>query len=475
MFSTPGRSSGFLLVDFILRKIMITFVLCGGSGTRLWPISRDLMPKQFVPLFAGQSLFQKTIERNASHSEAFLIVSNEEQYFLAYDQLSSLGKEACFVLESASRSTAPAIALAALSVPSEKVVLVVPSDHLIENQRAYLDAVARARELAMEEYLVVFGIAPAYPETGFGYVRIEGNDVTAFKEKPDLDTARRYIEQGGYYWNSGMFCFKAGVFLEELSSHSPSIYEACVKAVENSERGEPLRIKREEMRRIPKESIDYAVMEKSGRVKGVCCDIGWSDLGSFESLYEALPKDDRGNTSSDAIAVQSKNNLVLGESRQIALVGIEEMMVVDTPDALLVARKGFGQQVREVVQALQAKNSELQKIHSTVHRPWGSYTVLQNTPGYKVKRIVVKPGKRLSLQKHHHRNEHWVVVSGSAIVTVGEKERLANPNEYSYIPAGCLHRLENPGKIDLVLMEVQVGEYTEEDDIVRVEDDFRRI
>ena len=279
-----------------------------------------------------------------------------------------------------------------------------------------------------------------------------------------------------YYWNSGMFCFKAGAFLDELKKHAPEIYENAKTALQNAKiQHSTLRIQHSHMEAIPDESIDYAVMEKSDRVKVVPCDIGWSDLGSFDALDEELPKDEAGNTRNDRlIAIDARDNLVLGDTRAIALVDVEDLIVVDTGDALLVSKKGSSQKVKQVVERLKASGSELPNTHLTVHRPWGTYTVLEETPGYKIKRIVVKPGKRLSLQKHFHRNEHWIVVSGTATVTVGDKKYLVRPNESTYIKMGEIHRLENEGKIPVVLIEAQVGEYTGEDDIVRLDDDFAR-
>ena len=455
---------------------MTTVVLCGGSGTRLWPISRNLLPKQFVSLFEGESLFQKSIRRNAALGGDLMIVSNAEQYFLAVDQLEILKREGDrFLLEPAGRNTAPAIALAAMTLPEDEILLVVPSDHLITNEDAYQDAVARAKEFAEEGALVTFGIQPEYPETGYGYIEAEGSQVLSFKEKPDAETARRYIEKGNYYWNSGMFCFTAKAYLDALKKHASGIFTACESALEKAKtEGNTLRITHEAMLEIPEQSIDYAVMEKAEQVCVVPCDIGWSDLGSFESLYDELPKDAEGNTVSNAIHIGSANNLVLSSERQIATIDLENLMIIDTADALLVARKGSGQKVRDVVKELKKRGGELHNIHLTAHRPWGTYTVLEDSERYKIKRIVVEPGKRLSLQKHFHRNEHWIVVSGTAKVTLEDKTMLVRANESTYIHAGQLHRLENPGRMDLVMIEVQVGEYLSEDDIVRVEDDFSR-
>ncbi len=455
---------------------MINVILSGGSGTRLWPISRTLMPKQFVKLFDGMSLFQKTLLRNKGICERTVVVSNSEQLFLALDQAEEVNEKGLsFLLEPVGRNTAPAIAMAAFGVDEDEILLVSSSDHLIKDEIAYKNAIAKALEFANDGYIVTFGIKPAYAETGYGYIESSGCDVLSFKEKPDAVTAEEYIKKGNFYWNSGMFCFRAGVLLDELKRYSPNIYEASCTAYQKAVRDdEKAKVRLDDMKAIPEDSIDYAVMEKSSLVKVVPCDIGWSDVGSFESLYAELEKDEQGNTGSSVINIDSKNNLILQSERQIATIGIEGLMIVDTPDALLVARQGCGQQVKNVVAKLKERGGELHNIHLTAHRPWGTYTILEEGSGYKIKSIVVAPGKRLSLQKHFHRNEHWVVVSGTAKVQNGDKELVIGANESTYIKAGVVHRLENPGLIDLVMIEVQVGEYVGEDDIVRIEDDFNR-
>ncbi len=455
---------------------MTNIILCGGSGTRLWPISRTLMPKQFVKLFENKSLFQLTVERNSKVCDKNLIVSNAEQYFLALDQLEEIDfKNNDYLLEPIGRNTAPAIALACMALDREEIVLVTPSDHLIKNEEEYKKVTQRAKELASQNYLVTFGIKPTFPETGFGYIESHNEDVKAFHEKPDFDTATKYLKAGNYFWNSGMFCFKAGVFLDELQKHSAQIYDASIQAFNHADKENIVRIKHEDMLEIKDDSIDYAVMEKSNIVKVVYSDIDWSDVGSFDALYDELPKDLNGNTlNSNHISIDSKNNLIYGNERRIATVDIEDCIIIDTGDALLISKKGSSQKVKNVVAELKGLNSQLHHIHLTASRPWGTYTVLEDTPGYKIKRIEVKPGKRLSLQKHFHRNEHWIVVSGTATVTVGSETRLVRPNESTYIKMGEVHRLENEGKIPVVLIEAQVGEYTGEDDIVRIDDDFKR-
>jgi mannose-1-phosphate guanylyltransferase len=454
---------------------MTNIILCGGSGTRLWPISRTLMPKQFVKLFDNKSLFQLTVERNSKVCKSQFIVSNTEQYFLALDQLEELEKENNkYLLEPVGRNTAPAIALACMALDSQEIVLVTPSDHLIKDEHEYAKVLLRAQELASKDNLVTFGITPSFAETGFGYIEAKGWDVVSFKEKPDFKTATEYLAAGNYYWNSGMFCFKAGVFLDELKKYSPEVYERSLVAFHNASQENMIRIKHEDMINIPEDSIDYAVMEKSSAVKVVPSNINWSDVGSFDALFEELPKDKNNNTLNDKyISIDSKNNLIYGKDKYIATIDIEDLIIVDTGDALLISKKGSSQKVKKVVAELK-KSTSLHNIHLTGYRPWGTYTVLEDRPGYKIKRIVVKPGKRLSLQKHFHRNEHWTVVSGTATVTVGNTTKLIRPNESTYIKMGEIHRLENEGKIPVVMIEVQVGEYTGEDDIIRIDDDFNR-
>ena len=456
---------------------MTNIILCGGNGTRLWPISRTLMPKQFVKLFDDKSLFQLTVERNSKVCDSQFIVSNAQQYFLALDQLEELHKNNNkYLLEPVGRNTAPAIALACLALNPEELVLVTPSDHLIKDEAEYKKVLQTAKELAEEDNLVTFGITPTFAETGFGYIEAEDFSVKAFHEKPDAETAQEYLNAGNYYWNSGMFLFKAGVFLEELKQYAPEVYESSLQAYNNAKESDEslIRIKHEDMLNIPEDSIDYAVMEKSTKVKVVPSNIDWSDVGSFDALFEEMPKDENNNTLTEKhIAIDSKNNLVYAKDKYVATVDVEDLIIVDTGDALLVSKKGSSQKVKEVVKEIK-KVSDLHNIHLTGHRPWGTYTVLEDTPGYKIKRIEVKPGKRLSLQKHYHRNEHWIVVSGTATVTVGDTTELIRPNESTYIKMGDLHRLSNEGKIPVVLIEAQVGEYTGEDDIVRVSDDFKR-
>jgi len=454
---------------------MTNLILCGGNGTRLWPISRKLMPKQFVKLFNNKSLFQLTVKRNSKICDSQYIVSNAEQYFLALDQLDELKKSNNkYLLEPVGRNTAPAIALACMDIAHDEIVLVTPSDHLIKDVKEYEKVLKQAKELALANNLVTFGITPLFAETGFGYIETDGLDAKAFHEKPDFETATKYLKEGNYYWNSGMFCFKAGVYLDELQKHSPEIFAACQVAYENANDDKIIRIKHDDMMKIPEDSIDYAVMEKSNIVKVIESNINWSDLGSFDALYEELPKDKNGNTiNKNYINIDSKNNLIYGSGRKIATVDIEDLIIVDTGDALLISKKGSSQKVKKAVDLVKL-DSELHNIHLTAHRPWGTYSILEDQERYKIKKIEVKPGKRLSLQKHFHRNEHWIVVSGTATVTVGDETRYVRPNESTYIKMGEVHRLANEGKILVVLIEAQVGEYTGEDDIVRLSDDYKR-
>ena len=459
--------------------MMINLILCGGCGTRLWPVSRTLMPKQFAKLFDGSSLFQGTVVTNSVACESQYAISNAEQYFLAKDQLSELsecGHDPRFMLEPVGRNTAPAIALACLSLDPHAVVLVSPSDHVIRKKEAYLKVLEKAEKFAEEGSLVTFGITPTSPETGYGYIEADGENVKRFVEKPNLEKAKEYLQSGNFYWNSGIFCFKVSTFLSELEKYAPDMFIACKAALANAKKeNQLLRVNYEDMMAIPANSIDYAVMEKSKKVKVVPSDIGWSDLGSFDALYGEYPHDEAGNNVNPKhIPVGTTNSLVIGQQRMVATIDLDKMLVVDTPDALLVAPLASSQKVKSVVEKLKFKKSPLTDVPQTVSRPWGTYSVLDDNERYKIKRIVVKPGKRLSLQKHLHRSEHWVVVSGTATCTVGEKIFYVRPNESTYIPVGEVHRLQNDGKLPLVIVEVQVGEYTGEDDIIRIQDDFKR-
>lgn len=458
---------------------MINLILCGGCGTRLWPVSRSLMPKQFAKLFDGFSLFQGTVVSNSIACESQYVISNADQYFLAKDQLSELsesGHHPRFMLEPVGRNTAPAIALACLSLDPNAIVLVSPSDHVIRKKEEYLKVLAKAEKLAEAGHLVTFGISPTGPETGYGYIEADGENVKRFVEKPNLEKAKEYLANGNFFWNSGIFCFKVSTFLGELEKYAPDMFVACKSAfVKAKKENELLRVQYEDMVEIPANSIDYAVMEKSNKVKVVPSDIGWSDLGSFDALYGEFPHDEAGNNVNPKhLPLGTTNSMVIGQQRLVATIDLDQMLVVDTPDALLVAPLSSSQKVKAVVEKLKQRRSPLTDVPQTVSRPWGAYSVLDDNERYKIKRIVVKPGKRLSLQKHLHRSEHWVVVSGTATCTVGDKTFYVRSNESTYIPMGELHRLQNEGKLPLVIVEVQVGEYTGEDDIIRLQDDFKR-
>jgi len=461
---------------------MVNVILCGGSGTRLWPISRENLPKQFLKMFENQSIFQKTVIRNRKFCNRVVIVSNDSQYFLAVDQLEEIGHDDfASIIEPMGRNTAASIAFSAFEAGDDEILFVTPSDHLIKDDENYKTAVEEGQRLAKDGNIVTFGIVPSSPQTGYGYIKAVkcenlACDVEEFKEKPDEKTAEEYLKAGNYFWNSGMFMFKAGVYLEELKTYAPDIYESAKKAYDNAKRSDFVRIKAEDMLEIRDESIDYAVMEYSKKIKMVKADIDWKDIGDFDALYEVLPKDENGNTINEKVLLlDSKNNFVFGKyKKQMVVSDINDLVIVDTPSALLVTKKGNGQKIKQIVKMLKEINPEVVKYGRTVYKPWGKYTVLEIDKKFIVKTIKVKPGKRLSLQKHFHRSEHWVVVKGIAEVTKGEEKFLLRPNESTYIKIGEVHRLANPGKIDLEIVEIQVGEYLSEDDIVRLEDDYAR-
>ena len=363
-----------------------------------------------------------------------------------------------------------------MSLDKDEICLVTPSDHLIKNQAAYEAVIAQAAALAAQDFIVTLGIKPSFAQTGFGYIKVGANgDVAGFFEKPNLETAQSYIKQGNFFWNSGIFVFRAEFFLKQMQKFAPEILKAAQNALKNAKKEPNLtRIKPEFMSQIPENSIDYALMEHSNALKLVRADFAWSDVGSFEALRGEFAPDTQGNViKANALLQDSCENFVFAQGdKLIAATDIKNLIIIDTPDALLVCPRNKAQRVKDLVGAVQG---EWRRVHTTAHRPWGSYTVLESAQGYKLKRLVVKPGKQLSLQKHFHRSEHWIVVSGTASVTVGDERRLVRPNESTYIKMGQLHRLANEGKIPLVIVEVQVGEYTGEDDIVRVEDDFSRV
>lgn len=461
---------------------MTIAILCGGSGTRLWPISRSLLPKQFAPLLKEGSFFTQTLQRNQSLelNASFQVITNQDYYFLIQDEAEKLNITIeNYILESIGKNTAPALFFSAINAleksGKDEIILALPSDHLIKNIPAYQESIKKAIDFAEKGFLVTFGIKPTLAHTGYGYIQCENNDVKNFVEKPNVELATKYLKEGNYFWNSGMFCFKASVLLSELKKYDKDLYQKCSLVYENSKKDNNyLRLNPELSVSIPDISIDYALMEKSKKVKCIVATFDWNDVGSFESLCEEWEKDSKGNAfKNEFISKNSQNNFIISD-KIVAGIGIEDLMIIDTNDCLLVSKKGESQAIKEIVSELKLSHPQLTQIHTTAHRPWGNYTILLESPNYKIKQLIVKPRSRLSLQKHFHRNEHWIVVSGSAIVTVGEKQIFLKANESTYIPMGEIHRLENPGKINLVMIEVQVGEYLGEDDIIRIEDDFRR-
>ena len=459
-------------------------LLSGGSGTRLWPLSREAYPKQFLPLAGEHTMLQDTWRRVAPLAGAApIVVANEEHRFLAAEQLRLVGVEhADIILEPVGRNTAPAIAAAALQASAngdDPLLLVLPSDHVVRDPEAFRAAVTAAIPDAEAGALVTFGIVPSAPETGFGYIQAaEGQgvrQVLRFVEKPDAATARGYLEAGGYYWNSGMFLFRASRYLAELGRFRPDILAAVRAAFAGAARdGDFIRLEREAFAACPADSIDYAVMEKTADARVLPVDIGWNDVGSWSALWEVSEQDGDGNArQGDVIAVDSRNSYAYAR-RLVALVGVEDLVVVETDDAVLVARKDRVQQVKDVVARLKSDQRSHAVLHREVHRPWGSYDSIDQDAGFQVKRIKVKPGARLSLQSHKHRAEHWIVVRGTARVTRDNDVFELHANQSTYIPLGARHRLENPGSEMLELIEVQSGSYLGEDDIVRYEDVYGR-
>lgn len=467
---------------------LIPVILCGGAGSRLWPVSRESHPKPFIRLADGQSLLQKAFLRGAQLPDTtqVLTVTNRDFLFKTEDEfreVNSARLPTSFVLEPFGRNTAAAVAAATVLVAEkepESVLLVLAADHLIADQAAFAAAVDSASALAQQGYLVTFGIQPDAPETGYGYIEAEGNQVKRFVEKPDAKTAAEYVQSGRFYWNSGMFCFKASTMLEEMQKHCPAVLEAVSACLANSRRAEGKGFTHSELDaelfgKVPEDSIDYAVMEKSDRVAVVPCNIGWSDIGSWSALGDLTSADENGNrVDGEALLHNVSNCSIRSDERLVGVVGVSDLIIVDTPDALLVANKASSQDVKHVYAELKARGHDSYKLHRTVHRPWGTYTVLEEGSRYKIKRIEVKPGECLSLQMHHHRSEHWIVVSGMARVVNGDHELFVAANESTYIPAGHKHRLENPGVVNLVMIEVQSGEYLGEDDIVRFQDNYGR-
>ncbi|KGQ17745.1 Mannose-1-phosphate guanylyltransferase [Lysobacter dokdonensis DS-58] len=460
-------------------------LLSGGSGTRLWPLSREAYPKQFLPLVGEQTMLQATWERVGPLSgQAPIVVANESHRFLVAEQLRQVGAPVPrILLEPVGRNTAPAIAVAAMQALADgddPLLLVLPSDHVVANVDAFRAAVREASPAAAGGALVTFGIVPTMPETGFGYIEADGaangvRHVKRFVEKPDSATAQRYLDAGGYYWNSGMFLFRASRVLEELARFRPDVVAACRSAFDSAKRdGDFVRLEADAFAACPSDSIDYAVMERTDAAMVLPVDIGWNDVGSWSALWDVTERDAQGNAHhGDVIAVDSRNSYAYA-TKLVALVGVDDLVVVDTDDAVLVARKDKVQQVKDVVAQLKAAQRTQVALHREVHRPWGSYDSVDVGDGFQVKRIKVKPGASLSLQSHAHRAEHWIVVRGVARVTRNDDVYDLRANESTYIPIGAKHRLENPGTQMLELIEVQSGAYLGEDDIVRYDDVYGR-
>lgn len=469
--------------------MLIPVILSGGSGTRLWPLSREALPKQFLKLTSEQSLLGDTLLRTRTLQDvaAPILVSNEEHRFVVAATVQQVlpGTQADILLEPVGRNTAPAIALAALQAleySQDAILLVLPSDHVIRDQQRFAAAVAIAARAAAEGSMVTFGIVPDCAHTGYGYIkkgtaRHEWFDIAEFVEKPSLDRAETYLASGNYLWNSGMFVFQARRYLDILGRFQPEMLRCCRVAFEARQKDLDFsRIDKATFAACPSDSIDYAVMEKADNAVVVPLEAGWSDVGSWSALWEINPQDGCGNVlRGDVITEQVKNSYIHSEGRLVAALGLEDCIIVDTDDVVLVASKDHVQDVKKIVEQVKAQDRQEHRFHRKVHRPWGTYEGIALSDRFQVKRIMVNPGARLSLQKHHHRAEHWVVVKGTATITRGDEQLLLTEDQSTYIPLGVLHRLENPGVIPLEIIEVQTGSYLGEDDIVRIDDKYGRV
>jgi mannose-1-phosphate guanylyltransferase len=468
-------------------------IICGGAGSRLWPVSRENRPKVFMPVASQQSLLSETANRISSSNPWLCVVTSESLGFQVQADLKDSEQEANLtIIEPLRRNTAPAVLFAALAAKNagrgDVPMLVLPADHVIHDKVGFEMAVAKAVDFAMAGNLVTFGIPPTHAETGYGYLKLgnpartprnaEGRIVEQFVEKPAMALAEQYVAAGNFHWNSGMFCFTPNTLLKVANDIAPTLskqVEACWAASKPASGTDSFTLDKATMTAIEDISLDYAIMEKAPNVVSVNASFDWDDVGSWDAMAKHFPEDESGNAAEGkAIFIDSKNNFVFGRERLIAAVGIDNLIIVDTPDALLVSAKGNSQSIKKVVDALNKDKDERAIYHSTVHRPWGTYTVIEEGPDYKIKRIVVNPGGKLSLQMHHHRNEHWVVITGKAEIVNGEKVLHLNANESTYIPKETQHRLTNLGDTPLVIIEAQVGDYLGEDDIVRFEDQYGR-
>jgi mannose-1-phosphate guanylyltransferase/mannose-1-phosphate guanylyltransferase/mannose-6-phosphate isomerase len=467
---------------------MIPVILSGGSGTRLWPLSRGQYPKQFLPLVSKHTMVQDTLRRldGLAGLQAPIAVCNEDHRFIMAEQLREIDAHpAAIILEPIGKNTAPAVAMAALTATSENdVLLVLPADHVIADTDAFHKAIVQAKHIAEQGFLVTFGIVPTEPQTGYGYIKsgalLDNNSalkVAAFVEKPDKETAIRYVQSGDYFWNSGMFAFTAGTFLRELEKFNPKMLAACKQALAGAKTDlDFVRLDKDLFSACPADSIDYAVMEKTDKAVVIPLDAGWNDVGSWSALWDVTGKDDAGNAiCGDVFTVDSSNSFIYSENKLVAVIGVHDLVVVETSDAVMVASKDRVQEVKQIVDQLKKLGRSEAQTHRKVYRPWGHYDSVDSGDRHQTKRIVVKPGAKLSLQKHHHRAEHWVVVKGTALVSKGDEQMLITENESTYIPLGVIHSLENPGVIPLEIVEVQSGSYLGEDDIVRFDDQYGRV
>lgn len=469
--------------------MILPVIMAGGSGSRLWPLSRQQFPKQFLRLLGNDSMLQTTANRlsGINHAPALVICNEEHRFSVAEQFRSNAIKTSGIILEPVGRNTAPAIALAAfqaLKNGDDPLLLVLAADHVIKDESAFCASIEQATQFASANKLVTFGIVPTAPETGYGYIKrgdsqnmSSGFSVSQFVEKPDLSTAKEYLTSGQYYWNSGMFLFKASAYLSELKTHRPDIFLACEHAMADTQSDlDFIRLDKSAFEACADDSIDYAVMEKTENAVVVPMDCGWSDVGSWSSLWEVSDKDEFGNACrGDVINIDTRNTYINASEKLVTTIGLDDAIVVETKDAILVAKQSEVQQVKKIVEKLKAEERSEWQHHREVYRPWGKYDSIDNGKRFQVKRITVNPGEKLSIQMHHHRAEHWIVVTGTAKVTNGDKDILLTENQSTYIPVGVIHALENPGKVPLELIEVQSGSYLGEDDIVRFEDRYGRL